>query len=83
MSPVPDLPSATTSAECRGSFNSMEFGTTFVVTDPIYERRFLALADGRHPLGECCLAVSLGEPFEGYAYKLVAAIIERRQTETI
>ena len=52
------------------------------VTDPVYERRFLALPDGRHQLGESCLAVSLGEPFESYAYKLIAAIIERAQTES-
>jgi hypothetical protein len=49
------------------------------VTDPVYERKFLALPDGRHELGESCLTVSLGEPFEGYVYKLVAAIIEKRQ----
>ncbi|MDA1275847.1 MAG: hypothetical protein O2960_17670 [Verrucomicrobia bacterium] len=50
------------------------------VTDPVYERRFLALPDGQHRLGESCLAISLGEPFEGYAYKLIAAIIERSET---
>ena len=47
------------------------------VTDPIYERRFLAQPDGRHVLGECFLTISLGEPYQDYAYKLVAAIIER------
>ena len=51
------------------------------VTDPVYERRFLALPDAQHRLGESCLAISLGEPFEGYAYKLIAAIIERGETE--
>lgn len=49
------------------------------VTDPVYERRFLAFPDGRHELGESCLTVSLGEPFEGYVYKLIAAIIEKGQ----
>lgn len=51
------------------------------VTDPVYERRFLALPDGQHRLGESCLTISLGEPFEGYAYKLIAAIIEESETE--
>jgi hypothetical protein len=51
------------------------------VTDPVYEGRFLAQPDGCHELGECCLTVSLGEPHEGYAYKLVAAVIERVETE--
>ncbi len=52
------------------------------VTDAVYEDRYRKMAEGYYDLGECCLCVSLGEPFEGYAYKLVAAIIERAQTET-
>jgi hypothetical protein len=51
------------------------------VTDPVYERRYLALQDGRHQLGEACLTVSLGESHEGYAYKLIAAVIERVQPD--
>jgi hypothetical protein len=47
------------------------------VTDPVYERRYLAEQDGFYDLGDCFLTVSLGEPWEGAAYKLVAAIIER------
>lgn len=47
------------------------------VTDPIIERRYLASPDGTHELGECYLTVSLGEPYNGACYKLVAAIIER------
>jgi hypothetical protein len=47
------------------------------VTDPIYERKYLAQPDGVHDLGECYLTMSLGEPHDdGYCYKLVAAIIE-------
>ena len=49
------------------------------VTDPIYERLFLAQPDGRYELGESCLTISLGEPHEGFSYKLIAAIIERAQ----
>ncbi len=51
------------------------------MTDPVYERRYLFLPDGTHNLRECCLTISLGEPYEGYAYKLIAAIIERGETE--
>lgn len=47
------------------------------VTDPVYERRFLAQEDGFYELGECFLTVSLGEPWDGFTYKLVATIIER------
>jgi hypothetical protein len=47
------------------------------VTDPGYERRYLARADGDFALGESFLTISLGEPFNDCCYKLVAAIIER------
>lgn len=47
------------------------------VTDPRIERAYLAKADGDYPFGECYLTVSLGEPFNEYCYKLVAAVIER------
>ena len=51
------------------------------VTDPVYERRYLAKLDGEYPMGECFLTVSLGEPYGGAVYKLIASIItiERRQ----
>lgn len=46
------------------------------VTDPRYERRYLAQNDGEYALGRCYLTVSLGEPYRGCVYKLVAAVIE-------
>lgn len=49
------------------------------VTDPDYEKRYLAEPDGSYELGECLLTISLGEPYKGYAYKLIAAVIERKQ----
>jgi hypothetical protein len=48
------------------------------VTDPGYERRFLTQPDGQYALGCAYLTVSLGEPHDGFAYKMVAAIIEER-----
>ena len=48
------------------------------VTDPIYERRYLAKLDGDYRIGESFLTVSLGEPYKEYYYKLVAAIIETK-----
>jgi hypothetical protein len=47
------------------------------VTDPRYERAYLAQPDGEHEIGESYLTVSLGEPFNDACYKLIAAIIER------
>lgn len=46
------------------------------VTDPTYERRYLAKLDGAYNIGACYLTISLGEPYQGACYKLVAAIIE-------
>ncbi len=45
------------------------------VTDPFAERKYLMREDGRYQEGPAYLTVSLGEPHEGRAYKLVAAII--------
>jgi hypothetical protein len=53
------------------------------VTDPEYERAYLAKSDGTYELGESFMTVSLGEPHsDGYTYKLVAAIVERVKIET-
>ena len=46
------------------------------VTDPICKREYLQKPNGNYPIGESFLTVSLGEPFQGDAYKLIAAIIE-------
>ena len=45
------------------------------VTDPGFERRYLAKLDGAYPLGGCHLAISLGEPFGDACHKLIAAIV--------
>lgn len=50
------------------------------VTDPSYTAQYLAQQDGLYDLGESCLTVSLGELYHGYAYKLIAAVIERTHT---
>ena len=49
------------------------------ITDPCIERSYLMKADDEYPFGACYLTISLGEPFEGYCYKLVAAVLERPQ----
>ena len=46
------------------------------VTDPVYEQTYLNRPNASYTLGACYLTVSLGEPYQGYAYKLIAAIIE-------
>ncbi|MDQ6945974.1 MAG: hypothetical protein M3256_06800 [Actinomycetota bacterium] len=46
------------------------------VTDPVYERAYLAQPDGEYQLGECFMTISLGEPYRGYSHKLIAAIMQ-------
>jgi hypothetical protein len=48
------------------------------ITDPLYENAYLMRPDGEYHLQECYLTISLGEPWDdGFAYKLIAAIIEK------
>ena len=62
--------------QVKFEFDGVEY--RFWVTDPIYERRYLAGPDGGHELGESYLTISLAEPHNGACYKVVAAIIEPR-----
>ena len=59
----------------RASFSRRGAHYCLWVTDPVVEDQYLARQDGDYPLGTCYATVSLGEPFEGYCYKLVAALI--------
>jgi ATP-dependent DNA helicase RecQ len=47
------------------------------VTDPLIEGRYMNEAFGQYPLTrtDAYICVSIGEPYEGYCYKLVAGII--------
>lgn len=47
------------------------------VTDPGYERAYLAKPDGDYQIGESFLTISLGEAYNDACYKLIAAVIER------
>lgn len=47
----------------------------FVLTDAVMERKFLRGADGSFPVKDALLCISLGEVFQGHAYKLAAALI--------
>ncbi len=61
----------------QGRFSHEGVEYALRVTDPVIERAYLAKPDGEHRLGECYLTISLGEEFEGFCYKLIAAIIPR------
>ena len=60
----------------QGQFSHAGTDYALWVTDPGYERTYLAKLDGVYGIGGCYLTASLGEPYEGACYKLIAAIIE-------
>lgn len=60
----------------QGAFTYNGTGYKLWVTDPVYERRYLAKPDGDSALGECFMTISLGEPFNDACYKLIAAIFQ-------
>ena len=60
----------------QGRFSHAGADYALWVTDPLYERRYLAKLDGVYDVDECYLTINLGEPYQGACYKLIAAIIE-------
>jgi hypothetical protein len=48
------------------------------VTDPVVERQYLAGKDDEYKVGHAILCISLGEPYGGYAYKLIAGVFVKR-----
>jgi hypothetical protein len=69
--------------QIRAWFRHDNRGYSLPVTDPIWVSRLGALAVGAHPRAAAnvqederlVLTVSLGEPLDGYCYKLVAGVI--------
>jgi hypothetical protein len=59
----------------RGHFSLDSVQYKLVVTDPVIERRYFDGADGTFKIGPAILCISLGEPYDGFAYKLIAAVI--------
>ena len=62
----------------QGTFTYNDVNYRLYVTDPLVEEWALARRDGEMAIGEAALTVSLGEPFQGRAYKLIAAVITPR-----
>jgi hypothetical protein len=61
----------------QGRFRYGDTKYAIWVTDPYYEETCLSKPDGEYKIGESYLSISLGEPYKGDCYKLIAAIIER------
>ncbi len=64
-----------TKRRVRARFKVKGHRYCFSVTDPKVESVALKGEDGESPIPEALLCVSLGEIWNGAAYKLVAAII--------
>lgn len=45
------------------------------VTDPVIEKNYLSKGDGKYEIMQPLLCISLGDPYEGYYYKLIAAVL--------
>ena len=61
----------------RAEFSLHDTPYKLAVTDPRIERAFLKKNDGKYPLWEdhIYVCISIGEPYSGYCYKLIASII--------
>ena len=60
----------------RAQFTLDGSSYSMFVTHPVVERKYLGMADGRYHVDQAVLCVSLsGLHDDGYAYKLVAAVI--------
>lgn len=63
--------------QVRAQFHVAGQDYKLTVTDPVVERKFLASGEGQYAYeGRVAACLSIGEPFEGYCYKLVASIID-------
>ena len=63
----------------RATFSLNNHTYTLAVTDPRFEEIFLKKENGQYKINasEVYMCISLGEPFGGYCYKLVASIIRK------
>jgi len=59
----------------RGYFTYSGHDYAMMVTDPIFESQYLSQPEGTFPIGRALICVSLGEPYRGHAYKLIAGIV--------
>jgi hypothetical protein len=59
----------------RGRFSHNGCKYILSITDPVVERNYLAGQDGKNFVGDAVLCISLGEPYSGYIYKLIATVL--------
>ena len=59
----------------RGQFTYQGVPYRLSVTDPAVERHFLERGNGSYVIQSPHLCISLGDPFQGYLYKLIASVL--------
>ena len=59
----------------RGYFTYRGYEYALTITDPTIEGQYLSQPEGSYAVGTAALCVSLGEPYMGHAYKLIAGVI--------
>ncbi|MBY3468660.1 hypothetical protein HFN80_32555 [Rhizobium laguerreae] len=62
------------SRHVRGDFTYGGNSYRMMITDPDIESEFFARTNGSYHVGEALLCISLGEAYNGFAYKLIAAV---------
>ena len=66
----------------RGRFSKNGVNYFLSVTDQLLETTMLKKEDGTYRIGSAVLCVSLGEPYNGYVYKLIAGVRKLPNLET-
>jgi hypothetical protein len=59
----------------RGRFTLHGVEYCLAITDPSFERQYLERHNGMFNVGHALLCISLGEAYQGFAYKLIAAVL--------
>ncbi len=63
----------------RGKFIYRGVNYRMDITDPEIEREYLSKPDGQYQIMHPVLCISLGDPYQGYFYKLIAAVLYKER----
>lgn len=69
------VPDSLPKRRIRAAFSLNKTDYVWIITDPVVRDKYLLQKEGEYCIKGAALCISLGEPFRGNAYKLVAAVI--------
>lgn len=78
---APSITFGNSKRRVQGGFTYLGTEYRVWVTDPVVERKYLAHENGDYWIGDCFLTMSLGERYDGYCYKLIAAVISQDRAD--